>query len=97
VLISQEVGITKPDPRIFRMALEGVPGQPHEAVMIGDSPDRDIAGARAVGMHALWVRTGRRQEPTDNEAAHAILERLEELLPWLEQQTSGPRDGSLPD
>src|SRR5207248_1885827 len=83
ILISQEVGITKPDPRIFRMAIERVPCEAREAVMIGDSPDRDIAGARAAGLIAVWVRTGWRKDLTpgssDNEAAHAILDRLEEL------------------
>jgi FMN phosphatase YigB (HAD superfamily) len=59
--------------------------------MVGDSPDRDIAGARGVGMHALWVQTGRPRVDAgvdENEVAHAILERLEELLPWLERQSS---------
>ena len=64
--------------------------------MIGDSPDRDVAGAWAVGMHALWVRTGRPRDgrPEDRlesqeiqQMAHAIFDRLEELLPWLEQRT----------
>jgi putative hydrolase of the HAD superfamily len=89
ILISQEVGIAKPDPRIFEMALSRVPCRPEEAVMVGDSPDRDIAGARAAGLHALWVRTGRPRDETPaliNETAHAILDRLEELLPWLERQ-----------
>jgi putative hydrolase of the HAD superfamily len=89
VLISQEVGIAKPDPRIFHMALERVRCEAHEAVMVGDSPDRDIAGARAVGLHALWVRTGRPRgalEGDDNATAHVILERLEELLLWLAQR-----------
>lgn len=115
VLISQAVGFAKPDPRIFRLALNAVPCEPHEAVMVGDSPHRDIAGARGVGMQALWVRTGRRRDepvvsgqwsvvsgadpPSDpsslapsgapEQTAHAILERLEELLPWLERQGSG--------
>jgi HAD superfamily hydrolase (TIGR02253 family) len=98
VLISQEVGCLKPDPRIFELALARVPCRPEEAVMIGDSPDRDVAGARAVGMHALWVRTGRPREerpgdrlesPDIQRMAHAIFDRLEELLPWLEQRTEG--------
>jgi putative hydrolase of the HAD superfamily len=98
VLISQEVGCLKPDPRIFELALARVPCRPEEAVMVGDSPDRDIAGARAVGLHALWVRTGRpregqpssRQESQDvQNIAHAIFDRLEELLPWLEQRAEG--------
>jgi phosphoserine phosphatase len=62
LLISQEVGIAKPDAGIFQLALERVPCEPWEAVMVGDSLARDIAGARGAGMHSLWVRLGRPRE-----------------------------------
>jgi putative hydrolase of the HAD superfamily len=92
ILVSQEVGFAKPDRRIFERALGRVPCEPREAAMIGDSPDRDVAGARAVGMHALWVRTGKWQTRPDGtpveEIAHALFDRLEELLPWLERTTA---------
>ncbi|MGH7595781.1 MAG: HAD family hydrolase, partial [bacterium] len=56
LIFSGEVGITKPHPKIFRLALAGLGVQPQECLHIGDLQHTDIAGAKAVGMHAAWVR-----------------------------------------
>jgi FMN hydrolase / 5-amino-6-(5-phospho-D-ribitylamino)uracil phosphatase len=55
VIISEDFGVAKPDPAIFREALRraGVPA--HEAVFVGDSAEFDIAGAHAAGMHSVWL------------------------------------------
>lgn len=55
ILISEEFGAAKPDPAIFRRALSLTAVEPHQAVMIGDNALADIAGAAAVGVHAIWV------------------------------------------
>ncbi len=54
VVISEEAGVTKPDPRIFRIALDRLGRQPAETVMIGDAWATDIAGARAAGIRPIW-------------------------------------------
>jgi putative hydrolase of the HAD superfamily len=54
VVISEETGVTKPDPRIFELALDRLGRQSGEAVMIGDAWDTDIAGARAAGIRPIW-------------------------------------------
>jgi HAD superfamily hydrolase (TIGR01509 family) len=54
LVVSEEAGVSKPDPEIFRMALDRVGARPEEAVMIGDSWAADIAGARAAGLAAIW-------------------------------------------
>ncbi len=54
VVISEEAGVTKPDPRIFRLALERLGRPADETVMIGDAWDTDIAGARAAGIRPIW-------------------------------------------
>lgn len=51
-VISQEVGASKPDPRIFEIALNGV--DPSEALMIGDSIASDIIGAANAGIDSCW-------------------------------------------
>jgi HAD superfamily hydrolase (TIGR01509 family) len=48
-------GCTKPDPRIFRRAVDGLRVAPAEATFVGDSPARDMAGARAIGMPHIWL------------------------------------------
>lgn len=55
ILISGEVGIGKPDPQIFKLALEAIAASPSETVMIGDSLDRDILGAQRAGIKGIWL------------------------------------------
>jgi putative hydrolase of the HAD superfamily len=59
-LASGSYGKVKPSPLIFRAALELVACEPTDALMVGDSLEDDVAGARAVGMRALLLdREGR--------------------------------------
>lgn len=57
------VFIGKPHPHLYRMALERIGVGPAQAIMVGDRPDTDIAGAAALGMRTALVRSGR--FPTD--------------------------------
>jgi putative hydrolase of the HAD superfamily len=53
-------GKVKPSPTIFRAALDLLEVEPADAVMVGDSPDDDVEGARALGMRAFLLdREGR--------------------------------------
>jgi putative hydrolase of the HAD superfamily len=54
-LISEEVGINKPQPGIFEIALERNGITADEAVMIGDSYSSDITGAKAAGIDQIWI------------------------------------------
>ena len=56
VLFSSDLGIQKPDPKIFRHALAGLGIEPGGALFIGDSYENDIAPARALGMQAIHIR-----------------------------------------
>lgn len=55
VVDSAHVGCVKPDPRIFLLALKQLAAQPRQAVFVGDSLRRDMAGAREVGMAHVWL------------------------------------------
>lgn len=55
ILISGELRIDKPDPRIFRRALDAVGCAPEEALFVGDSLDADVGGAQAVGCRAVLI------------------------------------------
>ena len=64
VLISEEVGAGKPEPRIFEVALEELSVSAGEAVHVGDSVKSDVGGAKAAGLAAVWVnRYGVCREP----------------------------------
>jgi len=54
VIVSEEIGISKPDPRFFRAAAEALGLGPGELLCVGDSPSTDIAGAAAAGIDACW-------------------------------------------
>jgi putative hydrolase of the HAD superfamily len=58
-VISEEAGVRKPNPRIFAIAAERVRMRLGGAWLIGDSPEADIGGARAVGVPSVWIRRGR--------------------------------------
>lgn len=53
VVLPGEIGAAKPDPRIFAAALERLGVAPDQAVFVGDHAEEDLAGARAVGLHAV--------------------------------------------
>jgi len=55
VLDSGVLGVGKPDPAIFRLALDAVGVAPERALHVGDTPAADVAGARAAGVHAVLV------------------------------------------
>jgi len=55
---STEVGLKKPEPAIFQLALELAKCQPHQAVMIGDRIDNDIRPAKSLGWKTIRVLQG---------------------------------------
>lgn len=58
VVASAEAGCSKPDLKIFNLALEQAGCKPNEAVMIGDRLDNDVVPAKQLGMKTVWVRQG---------------------------------------
>jgi putative hydrolase of the HAD superfamily len=78
VVTSADAGAAKPDPRVFRRALElaGVEGP--EAVHVGDSLDNDVAGAQAAGIRPILVQ--RNGEPPAGVEAVRSLRELPALL-----------------
>lgn len=78
---SSVVGVTKPDPKLFMHALDRLGASPAEAVMVGDSVKRDMAGAAAMGMpHALlWGDRFAHGNPIPCCARDIILKDLSEL------------------
>jgi putative hydrolase of the HAD superfamily len=76
VVISAELGAAKPDPAIFRAALERVGVTAKEAIHVGDSVEHDVAGARAAGLEAVLVARNGAEAP----AGVRVVASLDELL-----------------
>jgi putative hydrolase of the HAD superfamily len=84
LIVSEEVGVAKPDPAIFAIALEQLGVAPGEALFVGDSPEFDLRGAAAAGMPFIWMNSRGETLPADVVQPIATIERLAELLPLLE-------------
>ncbi|MGH7355728.1 MAG: HAD family hydrolase [Candidatus Rokuibacteriota bacterium] len=81
IVDSARVGAEKPDPRIFGAALAALDVAPADALFVGDSLPRDMAGARGVGMAHAWLAPApaARACCPDDPVIHA-LDELEALL-----------------
>lgn len=81
VVVSGEVGVGKPDPAGFALVLENLGVGAGQALMVGDSWERDILGARGVGMAAAWISP---QDPAPApRPGVAVITGLEDLLGLL--------------
>lgn len=79
--VSEEVGAEKPDPAIFRFALERAGAPPDRCAMVGDRLDNDVEAARRHGLWGIWLLRGEApDEPTPDQldradaAVHTLLE-----------------------
>ncbi|MES2454361.1 MAG: YjjG family noncanonical pyrimidine nucleotidase [Bacteroidota bacterium] len=77
VIISEDVGVNKPDKAIFEYALDKAKARKEESIMIGDSIEADIRGAQGFGMKAIFFNPLNKELPGDVlwQIAH-----LEELI-----------------
>lgn len=72
VINSEMAGVKKPNPLIFEMALKKAKVAPEKSIMIGDSLEADIIGAKAVGFHALHFNA-------HNEPTHSFCHMIHDL------------------
>ena len=89
IFISDEIGISKPNPKLYETALERLGLQPEEAMYVGDSPAHDVAPAKSLGMVTAWARRASKWAP-DGEAERATheIDDFDELRRILSEQYS---------
>lgn len=87
VLASGAVGLAKPSPALFRLALERADARPEHALMVGDSYRADVVGARAAGMDAILLDRPGEATATDVPVIRSLLE----LPPLLEADAAHVR------
>jgi HAD superfamily hydrolase (TIGR01509 family) len=85
VVLSDEMGIRKPDPAIFRKALEELREEPARCMYVGDSYEYDVLGAQAAGLRGCWLNRDRRSSSASALPQGAVkpcheIRRLRELL-----------------
>ncbi|GAB4292107.1 MAG: hypothetical protein Kow0098_11900 [Ignavibacteriaceae bacterium] len=79
ILDSAVVGIRKPDPKIFEIALNELGVNPNDAVMIGDSYTNDIVPAKLIGCKTIWINNKGWDEQNENNKADIIIKSFKEL------------------
>lgn len=82
ILVSGEIAVGKPDPVIYREALEQTGSTADQTIMVGDNYRRDVVGAQAVGIRGVWISMGR--ELPEGEAPWLVVESLADLPAALE-------------
>lgn len=87
IFITEQIGIGKPNPKLFQRALESLGLEAERTMYVGDHPENDIAPSKQVGMISVWNRrSGRHAEREANvEPDYEVRDfyELRELL-WSE-------------
>ena len=89
VVISGEAGVGKPEPAVFRLALEALAVAPARAAHVGDSLESDVAGASRAGMHAVWLSRAGDAPPAGGPRPGASIHTLAELPGVLRRLAAG--------
>lgn len=85
-VLSSDVGVRKPDPQIFHLALERLRSDPGSAVFIGNDWAADVTGAQRVGLRAIYLderATDRRNVATSSCGVVQAIPTLEAIVSAL--------------
>lgn len=86
LVTSASCGVRKPGAAIFERVLDAWGIDPRQVVMVGDLPHKDVAGAKALGMRAIWLRTDVEPEKLgeNDHGADGVAQTPNEVLTLLE-------------
>jgi putative hydrolase of the HAD superfamily len=84
IVLSEEIGIRKPDPKIFQYTADILQVQPIECLYVGDSHRNDIVGAKTAGMKACWYNCKSLAPENTEIKADFIITGIRELTRILE-------------
>lgn len=79
IVVSEEVGMKKPNKDIFEYALTKLQVSPNEAVFIGDNPINDVEAAFNVGMVGIW----KRDHLLESYTTKYVIDKLDEVFNLL--------------
>lgn len=86
IVTSQEAGREKPHPEFMALCMEKAGCAPGECVFVGDTFRKDVEGAAASGMHAVWYNAKGKKRPEQaalNEGAYKEIRHFDELIPYI--------------
>jgi putative hydrolase of the HAD superfamily len=85
--VSEDVGLSKPDPRLFKHALSAAGSEPERTAMVGDRLDYDMVPAGEAGMRTVWLLRGEAPDDPSKQQLQipdAVIRELSELPRALE-------------
>jgi putative hydrolase of the HAD superfamily len=89
ILIEEEVGIEKPDPRMFQLVSAALKISPRQIWHVGDHPVNDVLGSSLAGLEAVWMaRTDR--WPLDSDQPRMRINSLVELVSLVRGREETP-------
>jgi len=80
IIFSSDYGRIKPSRYLFYRAMEAFEVSRSKMVFVGDSLDRDIAGAKSVGLSAIWIDTGMTKMRVNDPRPDLVIHDLWDLL-----------------
>jgi putative hydrolase of the HAD superfamily len=87
IFISDEIGISKPNPKLYETALNRLDLQAAEVMYVGDSPAHDIAPAKSLGMITTFARRASKWAPSgESQQADHEIDNFEQLRAILRDQ-----------
>ncbi|MEW9180671.1 HAD-IA family hydrolase [Bacillus mycoides] len=81
IIISEEVGFSKPDKRIFELALNKLNVQSEDVLFVGDDLEKDIAGCQNANIKGIWFNPNMIKNNTDTKP-HAEITSFDNLLSY---------------
>jgi putative hydrolase of the HAD superfamily len=94
VVLSCDIGVCKPDARIYLAGADALSAAATECVFVGDGMSRELSGARAVGMTAVRIDRSIRDEGHERDEAYdARVTALPELIEWLARTSERTEHG----
>ena len=91
VFISDQIGISKPNPKLYQRALSDMGLAPEAVMYVGDRPEHDIAPPKSIGMVATWARrASRHKDEAPKVAPDHVIEDFDQLRPILRKDYGLP-------
>ncbi|MRS27018.1 HAD family hydrolase [Bacillus sp. RIT694] len=85
IILSEEVGLSKPDKRIFELALNKLNVQPKNTLFVGDDLEKDIAGCQNANIKGIWFNPHRITNKTEIKP-YSEIDTFDSLLSYITPQ-----------
>lgn len=90
VFISDQVGISKPNPKLYSTALRAMWLEASEVMYVGDNLANDVAPPHSLGMVTVWARRAAREGQDESVVADHVVDDFRELAAILRERHSIP-------